>query len=154
MCRYAFSGPYKEKWACFSCRKSFKTAWALSPPSEWAPLKQKVQMAEDTPSQVLCPQCRQVMHNMGLDFKAPARTDIKQWRKVEILFYHGYDYSSCGCNGPGLRPARLKDVPDFLRAEEQHAVKYQRARRISAREEELTAKRQKKREQLQAKRLA
>jgi hypothetical protein len=54
------------------------------------------------------------MHNMGKDFKAPKQSDVKQWKKVEILFQHGFNYHSCGCCGPGLRPAELRDVEAFL----------------------------------------
>jgi hypothetical protein len=51
---------------------------------------------------------------MGLDFKAPPERDVKQWKKVELLFQHGFTFHSCGCCGPGLRPAELRDVESFL----------------------------------------
>ncbi len=54
------------------------------------------------------------MKDMGHDFKAPKQSDIKQWRKVEILFQHGFTYHSCGCGGPGHRPANLNEVYPFL----------------------------------------
>ena len=54
------------------------------------------------------------MHDMGLDFKAPRQDDVKQWTKVEILFRHGFTFHSCGCCGPGLRPAELREVEAFL----------------------------------------
>jgi hypothetical protein len=55
------------------------------------------------------------MASMGLDFKAPKKTDKKQWQKVELLYKHGFTYHSCGCCGPGLRPAELRDVEGFLK---------------------------------------
>jgi hypothetical protein len=47
-------------------------------------------------------------------FQAPKQTDIKQWKKVELLYQQGYAYHSCGCGGPGYRPSRLSEVPEFL----------------------------------------
>jgi hypothetical protein len=94
------------------------------------------------------------MHNMGLDFKAPKQTDVEQWKKVEVLFDHGYAYGSCGCNGPGERPARLKDVPAFLQEEEQLAIQWHRQQRIAQRAADLKAKRKKKRKQIEAKRFS
>ena len=97
MCRYAMSGPYKQKWACFSCRKSYKS-----------------HHGEFDRDSAKCPQCQAPMNNMGLDFRAPRQTDKEQWRKVELLFRNGINFSSCGCSGPGFVPARLRDVPQFL----------------------------------------
>lgn len=105
MCRYALYGPYKAHWACFDCCKA---------------LRRKV--ADDADGAVeagkliapaKCPQCQQAMVDMGLDFKAPPKTDAKQWAKVRVLAAHGFTYHSCGC-GPGLRPEELSQVPQFL----------------------------------------
>ena len=98
MCRYAFSGPYKLQWACFGRRKMFRQA-----------------RGEADLDALKCPECKAPMHAMGLDFKPPRQADQKQWRKVEVLFEHGYKYFSCGCGGPGDRPKYLRDVPEFLR---------------------------------------
>ncbi|WP_222841965.1 hypothetical protein [Cystobacter ferrugineus] len=103
MCRYGIYGPYKQHYACFSCRKSFK--WprdAHRPPPS------------GTPDEVTCPQCGGPMACMGKDFQAPKQDDTRQWRKVEVLFQHGYAYHACGCDGPGYRPRTLSEVPAFL----------------------------------------
>jgi DNA-directed RNA polymerase subunit RPC12/RpoP len=104
MCRYGGQyGPYKEHYACFDCRKSFK--WpqdAHRPPPQ------------DTPESVKCPQCGNPMSSMGLDFQAPKQRDVRQWKKVHLLFLNGYAYHSCGCGGPGYRPRTLREVPEFL----------------------------------------
>lgn len=69
---------------------------------------------------VLCPQCRQPMTNMGWDFKVPKQKDIEQWKKVEVLarngvIFHSYCWWSESHKGPGPRPARLRDVEEFLK---------------------------------------
>jgi hypothetical protein len=84
MCRYTFSGPYKDHNVCFHCRKMFKGV-------------------------LICPQCGKPTHNLGLDFKVPKQDDVKQWRKVELLYAHGIRFASCGC-GPGYRPATLNEA--------------------------------------------
>lgn len=106
MCRYA-EHVYKMPFACFACRKVFKqpSYWDLSPAQRPAP---------GQPRTIPCPQCRRPMHAMGHDFRAPRQRDIAQWAKVAVLFRHGITYHSCGCNGPGPRPATLREVPAFL----------------------------------------
>jgi len=147
MCRYAEYGPCKEKWACFKCRKSFKQTNRIE-------LVRPMPVAQDGSRLVLCPQCKSPMHDMGLDFKAPKQTDVEQWKKVEALHGHGYTYHSCGCNGPGPRPSSLKDVPAFLKQQEQAAASRRREQRIDERAEELRASRKKRRKRVEAKRLS
>lgn len=110
MCRYAMSGPYKEKFACFSCRKVFKQTSRFELPAKtYAGMNHA------------CPQCGQPMQDMGHDFQAPKQNDLKQWAKVALLYQNGFTYHSCGCGGPGYRPARLQEVPAFL--EEQRSFR-------------------------------
>ena len=100
MCRYAFRGPYRDHYACFTCRKSFK--WphdrTVDPRTLPAPV---------------CPDCHSPLEAMGLDFRAPPKDDLRQWRKVQILALRGIRYLSCGC-GPGPRPEELREVAAFL----------------------------------------
>ena len=76
MCRYAFRGPYRDHYACFTCRKSFK--WphdrTVDPRTLPAPV---------------CPDCHSALEAMGLDFRAPPKDDLRQWRKVQILALRG-----------------------------------------------------------------
>jgi len=106
MCRYAMYGPYKDIYACFTCRKVFKQISA-----------NELNKAENSDREYKCPQCGAAMNDMGHDFKAPKQNDVKQWTKVEILYKHGFTYHSCGCGGPGYRPARLTEVEDFFNKE-------------------------------------
>jgi len=103
MCRYAMYGPYKDIYACFQCRKVFKQA------SDRELSNHDVQKRT-----YKCPQCGGTMNDMGHDFKAPKLNDVKQWRKVELLYNNGFTYHSCGCGGPGYRPAKLSEVEQFL----------------------------------------
>lgn len=104
MCRYAMYGPYKQHYACFHCRKSFK----------WPRDAHRAPPAERTPAEVKCPQCGEPMARMGLDFQVPRQRDTRQWRTVERLFQRGYAYHSCGCGGPGYRPRTPRELAEFL----------------------------------------
>ncbi|SFF17470.1 hypothetical protein SAMN04487969_116111 [Paenibacillus algorifonticola] len=103
MCRYGMYGPYKDIYACFSCRKVFKQT-----------SDQELSKAEIGNRDYKCPQCSEIMKDMGHDFQAPKKDDIKQWMKVEILYRNGFTYHSCGCGGPGYRAATLSEVEQFL----------------------------------------
>lgn len=92
MCRYG--GLEKKHMACFNCRIALK----------------------NVPT---CPHCQQPMVSMGLDFKAPKRSEIKQWKKVEILYKNGIRFGGCGCSGPGYRPKELSEVEHFLSTSEE-----------------------------------
>jgi DNA-directed RNA polymerase subunit RPC12/RpoP len=102
MCRYAFH-EYRDHYACFDCRKTFK-----------------YDAVRDDPK---CPQCAKTMVSMGLDFKTPRQNDDRQWRKVKILTQHGYKFGSCGCSGPGERPKRLSEVKEFLQRDPEHRIR-------------------------------
>jgi len=101
MCRYAMI-KYKQHYACFSCRKSFKRR-LLQDVNRGGP---------DRPYR--CPQCSQEMANMGLDFAAPKKTDTKAWKTLESLYEIGVTFHSCGCSGPGYRPRNPKALLEFL----------------------------------------
>ena len=100
-------GTYKDHYACFECRKAFKQSNILDLPKQRRPRR-----GEKTT--VLCPQCRNPMHNMGHAFKAPRQNATKQWKKVETLIAHGIRFDYYGWAGPGYRPATLREVERFL----------------------------------------
>ena len=124
--RYDFSGPYRQPYACFDCRKCFHSA-------NW----------ERKLSQVvthLCPECRQPMHRMGVDFKAPRHADIRQWGKIQMLSAHGFIYAPYG-SGPGHRPKHLSEVPNFLQEVARHSEEIKNWNRRGAKIEVREAKR-------------
>ena len=106
MCRYGFH-TYKDHFACFDCRKTFR----VRPAAEWV---DEAVRAGDARRVVKCPDCGRPMANMGLDFKSPRRRDAKQWEKVRLLYRVGIAYGSCGCGGPGPRPQSLGEARALL----------------------------------------
>ncbi len=96
MCRYAMT-IYKQHFACFDCRKTFKRKLLND-------LKDTVagQQKESVPAK--CPECGALMASMGLDFKSPRKEDLKAWKIMAGLYEIGQTFHSCGCNGPGYRP--------------------------------------------------
>lgn len=69
------ASPYNMAFACLDCHKSFKREFNL---------------AEEYPVTLICPHCCGTAHNLGRHFKAPKRTDKKQWAKVGFLMEHGF----------------------------------------------------------------
>ena len=108
MCRYA-EHRYKEPFACFECRKSFKQ------PSRWD-LPSHLRPKPGEGRVIPCPQCGKPLADMGRDFKAPKAADLEQWEKVRRLVEAGFSFHSCGCCGPGLRPAELREVEAFIQS--------------------------------------
>jgi len=56
------------------------------------------------------------MVDIGMDFKAPPKADVKQWRKVEILYENGFAFQGCGCDGGGYRPKKPRELKSFIEA--------------------------------------
>lgn len=95
MCRYAMAS-YKPHYACFECRKTFKRR--LLGDIQGGYNKE----APDNPAK--CPECGNIMANMGLDFESPKKKDIKAWNHISLLYKVDITFHSCGCNGPGFIP--------------------------------------------------
>ena len=92
MCRYAMTA-YKPHYACFECRKTFKRR-----------LLNDVDRDEETSVAAKCPECGNLMADMGLDFKSPPKDDLKAWQHLRTLYQVGITFHSCGCGGPGYVP--------------------------------------------------
>lgn len=137
MCRYA-AKTYKSHYACFNCRKAFKQAHVADillrvqkdkvfhelngksirkvgqvfTKGERHKLRDLV--SEIRVREVKCPQCAGIMANLGLDFKAPKQTAVKEWKIVEGLFVTGKEFYSCGCDGIGYIPQNPRDYEAYL----------------------------------------
>lgn len=120
MCRYAWH-IYKEHYACFYCRKMFRPTARLDLPEHGRPGYRDFRL-------VKCPECGQPMHDMGLNFKAPKRHDVQQWKKVQTLHEHGLTWHDCGCGGRGPHVARVSEVKSYLEERERERQERQSAR--------------------------
>ena len=139
MCRYAMHGPYKSHYACFDCRKAFKQApmrdwlalhgleyaydelsriWAHKPSLQRREVELGVRygelMVKYQDAAHRCPECREPMIDMGLDFKPPKQQDKKAWRILQGMYRVGHAFQTCGCNGPGWVPKSQSDYKHYL----------------------------------------
>lgn len=103
MCRYSM-GSYKPHYACFDCRKTFKRRLFEDIRNGYS--------KDDKETPAKCPECGALMADMGLDFEAPPKKDIKAWNHTSKLYKVGITFHSCGCNGPGYIP---KDDEELLK---------------------------------------
>lgn len=94
---------YTMQYACFGCRKCFK---------------QRVPYRSIKQTSHVCPQCGVQMWMMGIAFKAPKQTDVKQWRKVEAMRRAGFVFY----NNQGRTPRKLNELPPLLRQLEAQAM--------------------------------
>jgi len=133
MCRYAFK-TYKSHFGCFKCRKTFKQApfadllKRIGKADHYEKLRRKpikqlsdneVAMLADIDKnyrdrEIKCPQCGNYMADLGLDFKSPKQTAVKEWRIIEGLYTIGKSFYSCGCNGIGYIPQNPNDYEAYL----------------------------------------
>jgi hypothetical protein len=57
------------------------------------------------------------MANMGLDFRAPKKTEVEAWEVLAFLYERGFAFHGCGCDAGGyIPPKRVKDIQAFLEA--------------------------------------
>ncbi|MBA5791515.1 hypothetical protein H1R17_12880 [Flavobacterium sp. xlx-214] len=92
MCRYSMT-IYKPHYACFHCCKTFKRR-----------LMTDISRGKMDETEAKCPQCGTLMANMGLDFAAPKKDNLKEWKHIKDLYSVGIAFYSCGCYGPGYIP--------------------------------------------------
>lgn len=95
---------YKPHYACFNCRKTFKRKllWDINEDDKAKEIEAK------------CPQCDQLMADMGLDFASPKKNDTKQWSHIKDLYSVGITFHSCGCSGPGYIPKDRERLLDYF----------------------------------------
>lgn len=137
MCRYACK-TYKSHYVCFECRKTFKQAHvsdillrikkdkvyhnlngkSIKRVGQVFTKGERKKLGEMTSEikgrNVKCPQCAGIMADLGLDFKAPKKTAVKEWKIVEGLVTIGKHFYSCGCDGIGYIPKSPRDYEAYL----------------------------------------
>lgn len=62
-----------------------------------------------------CPECGSLMADLGLDFKAPRKTALKQWKIIEGMYKTGHCWHTCGCDGPGFIPKEKYQYIEYLK---------------------------------------
>lgn len=89
MCRYhdtrTGSIRYKCKYVCLECRY-VKKAYHVD--------LQK------------CVKCGKLMHDIGLDYRPPRKSNRRGWKKLAELVEANVEFHSCGCSGPTLEPRK------------------------------------------------
>jgi len=156
MCRYGFK-LYKSHFACFHCRKAFKKT-ALE---DWASHNQlgsalhdifKVFGSDNRRTRVeekfgityeqiekqyleavsVCPECGNRMAAMGLDFKAPKKSDREAWTIIRNLYEHGFAFRGCGCYVGYEPPRKVREVPRWLAEQNDKFCKSEGERLLAA----------------------
>jgi DNA-directed RNA polymerase subunit RPC12/RpoP len=94
---------YKPHYACFDCRKTFKRR-----------LMSDIERGEKSVQEAKCPECGELMANMGLDFESPKKDDVKKWEHIKSLYSVGIAFHSCGCSGPGYIPNSKEKLIEYF----------------------------------------
>lgn len=94
---------YKPHYACFDCRKTFKRR-----------LMYDIERGEKSVQEAKCPECGELMANMGLDFESPKKDDVKKWEHIKSLYSVGIAFHSCGCSGPGYIPNSKEKLIEYF----------------------------------------
>ncbi|MEX0313788.1 MAG: hypothetical protein AB3N18_06390 [Allomuricauda sp.] len=81
-------------------------------------------IVEHVPSK--CPECGNLMANMGLDFESPKKSDSKAWSHMQNLYESGITYHSCGCSGPGYIPKDKEKIVAFLNERKSEYIEHRR----------------------------
>ena len=85
------------QYACFACRKCFKRVLETAPIDRFMTSVQQAAaisevQARNEARQHKCPDCGGATSKMGIDFKAPKKTDAKSWGEVERYIRSGNIY--------------------------------------------------------------
>jgi len=106
------STPYNMAFACLECCKSFKREYKLIP--------------KEYPSELPCPNCGGIAYNLGRHFKAPKKTDKKQWAKIRFLVDNGFRFQKIrigsGSHDTVQYPETLEQAKEFVVKYKNHAI--------------------------------
>lgn len=111
---------YKGHYACFNCQKTFKRK-----------VLRDVDKHAQFSVEAKCPECGELMANMGLNFESPAKNDHKQWAHIKNLYKVGITFHSCGCSGPGYIPQDREAIIKYfekIRSQYMHSLVFWRYR--------------------------
>jgi hypothetical protein len=98
-------------FACLTCCKSFKREFDL---------------AEECPMTLKCPECGASAHNFGRHFKAPKKSNKKQWDKIRFLFAHGFRFQKIpvgsGHHDTVPYPETMEEAKEFVVMYKDYAI--------------------------------
>ncbi len=82
------------QFACFACRKSFKRPQVSGSTNRFMSFQQREGQQREVEQfeaerTYKCPDCGGQTHFMGIDFKAPKKTDIKAWGEIQAFIQSG-----------------------------------------------------------------
>lgn len=82
------------QFACFQCRKSFKRPQFVGSISRFMISEQREKQQNEANEferkrRYKCPDCGGDAHYMGIDFKAPKKTDIREWNEAKMFIESG-----------------------------------------------------------------
>ena len=85
------------QYACFRCRKCFKRpqfsgAWHHYMTQEQQNGQWKEKVDFNARRTCKCPDCGGPAHYMGIDFKAPRKTDVRAWQDAQAFIASGKLY--------------------------------------------------------------
>ncbi len=103
---------YNMSFACLECCKSFK---------------RQIDISNDFPKTLPCPECGGESHNFGRHFKAPKKTDKKQWAKIKFLLEHGFKFQKIRVGSEHNEtipyPETLEEAKEFVVKYKKYAIK-------------------------------
>ncbi|URC13483.1 hypothetical protein [Flavobacterium sp. B183] len=73
-----------------------------------------IKEGEKSDFEAKCPQCGELMADMGLDFESPKKDDLKKWEHIKSLYSVGITFHSCGCGGPGYIPNSKEKLIEYF----------------------------------------
>ncbi|WP_239023068.1 hypothetical protein [Flavobacterium endoglycinae] len=73
-----------------------------------------IKKGEKSVFEAKCPECGELMANMGLDFESPKKDDLKKWEHLKSLYSVGITFHSCGCSGPGYIPNSKEKLIEYF----------------------------------------
>ncbi|WP_205780567.1 hypothetical protein [Mucilaginibacter limnophilus] len=73
-----------------------------------------IKKGDEAGKEAKCPECAQLMANMGKDFEAPKKDNLKAWAHIKNLYSVGVTFHSCGCTGPGYIPQDTERLIAYL----------------------------------------
>lgn len=100
--------PYNMSFACLECHKSFKRG---------------VHIDNGIPDELHCPDCGQPSYNFGRNFKAPKRSNLRQWEKIRFLKNHGFRFQKIR---PHLDNDETIPYPETLEDAKEFVIKYKK----------------------------